>query len=205
MPIYDITQPIEASLAEWPGDTPFLLNRMLKIEEGSSVNLGSVSMSLHTGTHADAPRHFTQTGAAIEQVPLEVYCGQALVVEVTGVETISIPHLQEQIDHWAPRLIIKTSAWLNRTVFPAGIPVLQQDVPQYLKQKGVCLLGVDVPSVDSLESRELPIHHALHQNGIAILESLQLQGIEPGRYELIALPLPFAGADASPVRAILRR
>ena len=73
----------------------------------------------------------------------------------------------------------------------------------FLASCGVRLVGLDVPSVDRLQSKDLPIHHALAAAGIHILESLDLRQITPGRYQLIALPLRLDGADGSPVRAVL--
>ena len=65
------------------------------------------------------------------------------------------------------------------------------------------LVGVDLPSVDQLDSNDLPIHHALFDAGIYILESLWLETVWPGIYHLAALPIKFVGADAAPVRAVL--
>ena len=82
--------------------------------------------------------------------------------------------------------------------------MLAPGVATYLKSQGVVLIGVDVPSVDLLDSKDLPIHHEIGGCGICILESLNLRDVQPGRYELIALPLPLVGGDGSPVCAILR-
>jgi arylformamidase len=103
-----------------------------------------------------------------------------------------------------PRLLLRTDGWTDHSRFPESIPVLEASVPAYLHQKGVILLGLDVPSVDPIDSKDLPIHHALGSFRIAILESVDLTRVEPGVYELIALPLKIAGGDGSPVRAILR-
>ena len=103
-----------------------------------------------------------------------------------------------------PRLLLRTDGWLDHSSFPESIPVLSESVPAYLKQQGVILVGLDVPSVDQIDSKDLPIHHALGSFGIAILESVELRRVDPGVYELIALPLKLEGADGSPVRAILR-
>ena len=77
-------------------------------------------------------------------------------------------------------------------------------MPAWLGEHGVRLLGLDVPSVDAIDSRDLPTHHALAAAGVHILESLDLAAVPTGVYELIALPLRIAGGDAAPVRAILR-
>ncbi|MFL6542052.1 MAG: arylformamidase, partial [Chthoniobacterales bacterium] len=77
--------------------------------------------------------------------------------------------------------------------------------PAWLKARGVKLLGFDVPSVDEITSKDLPNHHALGAAGIGIVESLDLSRVSAGVYQLIALPLKIAGADGSPIRAILWR
>jgi arylformamidase len=78
------------------------------------------------------------------------------------------------------------------------------DVPAWLAARGVKLVGFDVPSVDLIDSKDLPIHHACDAAKIVILENLDLRVIAPGVYELIALPLRIKGGDGSPLRAVLR-
>lgn len=206
--IYDITLPVGPALAGWPGDAPFRLAWTTRIAEGESVNLGEVSMSLHAGTHVDAPLHYRDSGAAIDATDLSVYIGPAVVADVRGIETIRISDIEVALEgielRTAPRLLLKTGAWKDHARFPESIPVLECDVPAWLGARGVRLLGLDVPSVDALDSKDLPIHHALGRQEITILESLNLADVAPGSYELIALPLRLAGADGSPVRAILR-
>ena len=133
-----------------------------------------------------------------------LYCGAAVLADVSGRAVIEVEDIRHLDLHASPRLLLRTGGWADTTQFPPRIPVIAPDVPDYLGSRGVVLLGLDVPSVDSIESKTLPNHHALGRNGIAILESLALQGVPEGVYELIALPLPFTGADGSPVRAILR-
>jgi arylformamidase len=206
--LYDITRPLCAGLAPWPGDTPFAYRLTWRMAAGASVNVGALAMSTHNGTHTDAPFHYTPRGAAIDTLDLHVFAGPAMVVDVSGagpsITREVLAPAAEILRHQAPRLLLKTGAWPDDTVFPARIPVLAPDVPAWLASLGVRLLGLDVPSVDDIESRELPIHHALGAAGIQILESLDLASVPAGIYELIALPLKIAGGDAAPVRAILR-
>jgi arylformamidase len=159
-------------------------------------------MSVHTGTHTDSPFHISDAGATIAEMSLNPYVGQALVVDVQGKKVVRIADL-EPMD-LLPRLLLKTNSWRDYTRFPEQVPVLAEDVPGYLKERGVVLLGVDVPSVDTIESKDLPIHHQLTRHGITILESLYLREVPAGEYELIALPMKLDGADGAPVRAILR-
>jgi arylformamidase len=204
MKLYDITLSVESSLAGWPGDAPYRLEWTCTKSGGSSVNLGQMSLSLHTGTHTDAPYHFDDAGARVDAVPLPAYLGPARVVGVSGRPLIRRTDLERLDFTAAPRLLLRTGAWADHRRFPESIPTLAPDVPAWLHERGVVLVGLDVPSMDALDSKDLPVHHALGRHGIAILESLDLSVVPEGVYELIALPLRLAGADGSPVRAVLR-
>jgi len=172
---------------------------------GDAVNVCAVTLSVHTGTHADAPYHFSDSGATIDEIGLDPYVGPAVVLDMRGKELIR----REDVDgcdfSYTPRVLFKTDAWTDYTRFPTQIPVLAPDVPAYLAARGVILVGLDVPSVDPIDSEDLPNHHALAAHGIHILESLCLADVPSGEYELIALPLKLVGADGAPIRAILRR
>jgi arylformamidase len=204
MRLYDITIAVREGLAVWPGDTPYHFELGWKMNEGQSVNVGAVTMSCHTGTHADAPYHFLPNGAGIGELDLTPYIGPAVVAEVLEREIITTDDLTNVDLTDAPRLLLKTGGWTDHTRFPETVPVIAADVPAFLAARGVVLLGVDVPSVDAIESKDLPNHHALAAHGIHILESLDLRAVPAGRYHLTALPLRLMGADGSPLRAILR-
>ena len=103
------------------------------------------------------------------------------------------------------RLLVKTGRWSDSTVFPDQIPVIAADVPAWLQKNGVKLLGLDLPSLDEIDSKSLQNHHALAGAGIAIVESLDLTDVAAGIYNFAALPLKIAGGDGAPVRAILWR
>lgn len=207
MRIYDISRSLTAETAAWPGDTPFTFQLKWKIADGASVNVGTITSSLHNGTHADAPFHFADVGATIDEMPLTAYLGAAVVIDLTSFssDVVEIAHLHEarrDIEQ-TKRLLLKTNAWRDTNSFPAIIPVIAKDVPQWLGRLGVRLLGVDVPSVDTIDSKDLRNHHALAEARIAIVESLDLSAVSAGIYQLAALPLKIAGADAAPVRALL--
>lgn len=203
--IYDITLPMSASLACWPGDAPFRFDWTCRKTDGESVNVGQISMSIHTGTHIDAPFHFSDAGPTVENLPIEPFIGPARVIDLSDRRTIRRQDLEPFDLSQTPRVLFRTGAWLDHRRFPETIPTMAPDVPGWLASQGVILVGVDVPSVDAIDSKDLPIHHALGENRIAILESLHLASVPEGIYELIALPLKLVGADGAPVRAILRR
>ncbi len=209
MKIYDITRPLHATTAPWPGDTRFEHRLTWRIADGAVVNVGALSMGTHNGTHADAPFHYLSDGAAIDALDPALFLGPAVVADVTTAGwSIGRDALESAGRHFrdggVPRLLLKTGAWPDSTRFPERLPLLAPDVPAFLGAAGVRLLGLDVPSVDAIDSKDLPVHHALADAGICIIESLDLSVVPAGVHELIALPLRIVGGDASPVRAILR-
>ena len=213
MKIWDISRTLADVLAPWPGDTPFHFKLTRQIPAGDVVNLGAITTSVHNGTHADARFHFEATGETMERAPLDIYLGPAMVVDLAdqfagGDKTlIEIDDLQpaaKSISE-APRLLIKTSVWRDSTIFPERIPVIAPEVADWLAAKGVRLLALDLPSVDAIDAKVLHNHFALAQAGISIIESLDLSAVQAGAYHFAAMPLKIAGADGSPVRALLWR
>lgn len=205
MRIYDVSRKLENGMPVWPGDTEFQYKVSWPMEESGSVNVGSLELSTHTGTHVDAPYHFDNNGKRIIELDLNLYIGPAKVIDMSGKESIGAADLDGIDLDGFKRLIFRTLAWLDPTKFPEKIPHIEPNLAPFLASNGVKLIGLDVPSVDPIDSKKLPAHHSLNENGIHILESLVLDEIEPGDYELIALPLPLVEGDGSPVRAILRR
>lgn len=200
----DISRPLQTGVPTWPGDTPFSYEVSWTKEQSGSVNVGKLTMSIHTGTHIDAPFHFDNEGRKVMDLDLELYIGLARVIDLSGKSSIGAEDLKSYDIDGITRLLIRTNSWSNPQEFPTEITYLRGDVGPYLAEKGIRLIGVDVPSVDPLDSKALSAHHALHANDIHILEGINLAHIATGDYELVALPLPLVEADGSPVRAILR-
>jgi arylformamidase len=214
MKIWDISRTLSDHLAEWPGDEPCRFRLTREKAKGASVNLGAISMSLHNGTHADARFHFDTEGASIEKAPLETYLGRATVVDLAQAfldakekHLITVEDLRPHAEQIAAtsRLLVKTGRWRDSTVFPDQIPVIAADVPAWLQKNGVKMLGLDLPSVDEIDSKSLQNHHALAGAGVAIVESLDLSDVAQGIYHFAGLPLKIAGGDGGPMRAILWR
>ena len=217
MKIYDISRTLSADLPPWPGDVAFRYQVNGRIAEGSSVNVGSIEMSLHNGTHADAKFHFSDNAWTIEQADLANYFGPAVVIDLTerysgapeggrwpNVEIAQLEHAADEL-RATGRMLLKTGVWREPNVFPDPIPTLARGVPEWLQSLGVTLLGLDVPSVDEIDAKQLVNHHAIGAAGISIVESLDLSAVAAGRYNFVALPLKIAGGDGSPVRAMLWR
>ena len=201
----DISLTLREGTLEWPGDTPFSCTWAWRKSAGASVNVSCLTGSPHVGTHADAPLHVTDEGAAADALPIDAFVGPARVVDLrtrTGTVPANDPAFAGPIA--GGRLLLRTGHSIGDGAFPAGWPALSEEAAQQLLSQGLCLLGVDCPSVDARESTTLAVHHALFAGGAFVLENLDLRGVDAGDYELVAAPIKIGGADAAPVRAILR-
>ena len=206
MRIHDISRPVGLGIPVWPGDTPYAFEMVARIADGSSVNVGAVTMSVHTGAHTDAPLHFEDGATDIAAVGLESYLGPCVVAVVEPSERGILPRdlppeLAESLRE-NPRLLLRTYR-LRPGGFDEHLAHATPELADWLGERGVRLLGLDTDSMDAFESKDLPAHKRLLHHGIAILEGIDLSAVAPGAYELIALPLRLVGADASPVRAVL--
>lgn len=204
--IYDISRTLSPQIAVWPGDTPLSVAHNLRLADGDSVNLTTLNLSAHTGTHADAYFHYEADGPHPAQMPLAAYMGPAHVVTVSKADGPLFPDDFAHADLTdVQRLLIHSHVSdLDDDQWPEQFPYLSVELIDWLAEKGVVLIGLDSPSVDALTSTDLPCHHALYRHTIVNLETLLLRGVPDGVYELIALPLKLDRVCGSPVRAILR-
>lgn len=204
MKIYDISPLIHPGIAVWPGDSPFSRREVLQVRRGDSVNLSTVQLSLHTGSHADAPYHVGDDGQSIEEMDLEAYVGRARLVSLNVNGLIQEKDVAPLLSDALERLLIRCNPDADPDHFPSSFVYFAPEAAARIGSAGVKLVGTDAPSVDPVDSKDLPAHHAFFRFRMAILENLYLQAVPDGDYELIALPLKIAGGDGSPVRAILR-
>lgn len=209
--LIDVSRTLQHALPVWPGDPPVEYSLRARRVNDTGTNVGHLSLSLHAGTHADAFFHYDNDDATIDQLDPSIFVGPCVVVDVgRGMATVTLEAVRGAIanlamteTHLPPRVLIKTDAWVDDAIFPHDFPGLEPALADWLGSHGIVLVGVDVPSVDAMSTPGLPAHLALGRNRITILESLRLRDVEAGVYELIALPLKIAGADGSPVRAVL--
>jgi arylformamidase len=202
--IYDITPPITTGLAVWPGDTPPSREVLLDMARGDNLTLSTLRATVHLGAHADAPSHYGRDAPSIERLPLDRYVGPCQVIRVKAAPgtRIGIDRIPEDLD--TERLLIATGTYPDPGSWNADFAALEPGLVDALNERGVRLVGIDTPSVDLFESEDLPAHRRFLVHDMVILEGLVLNDVPEGKYELIALPLPLVGFDASPVRAILR-
>jgi len=205
MTLLDISPPIATGTPVWPGDTPVGIERVWRVEAGSPVNVARLTLSPHTGAHADAPLHYDEQGAAIGEVALQTYIGACRVVHCIGAKPVVTPAMvAAHLDNAPPRILLRTYDRAPLDAWDSTFCAVAPETIDLLAAKGVKLVGIDTPSLDPQDSKTMDAHRRIRAHGMAILEGLVLDAVAPGDYELIALPLKFSTLDASPVRAVLR-
>lgn len=206
MEIWDISPLISTRTAVFPGDVPFSQKISMSFPNGDHLKLSSINTTPHIGAHVDAPSHYHPRGLDIDQVSLEPYIGNAQVIEVKLGENSHIePQHFSSHQIKARRILFKTNSFEIHESWDETFNAISPETIKYLKQKDVILIGIDTPSVDKSDSKDLLGHQEFYKNNIRVLEGITLSEVPEGVYELIALPLKLEGLDASPVRAILRR
>lgn len=192
----DVTRVLRDGMTGWPGDPPFRLRKVADFEPGGT-RVSEICTSAHIGTHIDAPLHCLASGPDVAGLDLWRLCGPAVVVDLAGAETAA-DRLEKAGIRPGDRVLLRTQGSFDEF---AGIGV---DEARWLIERRASLLGVDCPSPDRRSEPDLPVHRLLLGAGVPILENLDLGRTPAGRYEMVALPLPIAGGEASPARVILR-
>ena len=204
MQVWDISPSVSGRSPVFPGDTAYSQQWVARIAPGCPVNVSAVTLSPHVGAHADAPLHYGDDAPAIGAVDLAPYLGRCRVIHAIGCgPLITVAHLAHAADALPPRVLVRTcrrapTDW--RDDFSAYAP----ETVEWLASRGVKLIGIDTASVDPAASKTLDSHQQLRCLDLRVLENLVLDDVPEGDYELIALPLKWIDADASPVRAVLR-
>jgi arylformamidase len=208
--LIDISPRLTPRIAVWPGDTPLTREVLCEVEQGATVTLSTMRATVHLGSHADGANHYGAGAPAIDALPLERYIGPCHVVRAharrspggtrVGIADLGVP--VASIFH--PRVLIYTGTFPDFEHWNSDFAALDPALVDALAAQGVALVGIDTPSVDVQESKDLAAHKRFLAHGMSILEGLRLAHVAPGEYELIAPPLALVGFDASPVRAVLR-
>ena len=211
--LWDISPPLSPATPVWPGDTPFQQQSAWQMDEHCPVNVGRITLSPHTGAHADAPLHYAADGAPIGEVDLDPYLGPCRVIHCIGAAPLVRPeHVAGALGgalgaapaSVPPRVLLRTYRNAPLAEWDPDFCAVAPETIALLAEHGVRLIGIDTPSLDPQQSKTMDAHRMVRKHRMAILEGLVLDAVAPGDYELIALPLRFAGLDASPVRAVLR-
>jgi len=209
MQIYDVSLGITDRIPVWPGDPRPKMERIAKIEDGADSNVSQIAMSVHLGTHVDAPYHFLGGEAAtVDLMPLQMLIGRAYVLQVAdGIDLITATVMEKaEIPPRTRRLLFKTrnsQIWQKQNPdFQEDFVAVSPDGAQYLVDRGIRLVGVDYLSVAPFTS-QADTHRILLQAGVIVIEGMDLSKVTPGRYALYCLPLKIVGADGAPARVIL--
>ena len=208
--IFDISIDISPDMVKWEGDSPVKIRQVLDMTKGAPYNLSEMKMSVHTGTHMDAPRHFLKDGGLIEDFPLDLLIGEAQVVRIPDeAESVNAQVLEAAgLKKGIRRVLFKTrNSQYWKTCphdFQEDFVSLSLDGADYLIEQGVKLAGIDYLSISPGDDFR-PVHSRLMEKGVAIIETLDLSNVEPGIYTLVCLPMKLKGVEGAPVRAVLIR
>lgn len=202
--VWDISPPVQPGSPVFPGDAPYQQAWAATLSPGCPVNVATLSLSPHTGAHADAPLHYSADGAAVGALDLAPFLGPCRVIHAIGCgPLVTWQHLQHALHGLPPRVLVRTYA-RQPAGWDGALSAYAPDTVVRLADLGVQLIGIDTASIDPADSKALPSHQVIRQRGLRVLENLVLDDVPEGDYELIALPLKLMTADASPVRAVLR-
>lgn len=204
--IYDISVPIRSGGLVYPGNPEVEITLQQAVARGAGANVSSIRFGSHTGTHADAARHFFDDGQSVDRIPLERLIGPALLLSFPDdLRAISAADLRNHDLKGRTRILLRTrnSALLSQKEFVRDYTYLAPDGAQYLVDSGVQLVGIDYLSIEQFHSGHHMTHRILLERSVVILEGLDLSAPAPGEYELICLPLRIEGCDGAPARAVL--
>jgi arylformamidase len=206
-PWIDITRPIHAGMPSWPGDPEPLIEQYAFIGDVSFCNTSKVSMSVHTGTHMDAPLHFIAGGASMDAMPLDAVIGEARVIQINDPVAVRAAELPADLAE-GERLLFKTrnsvELW-DKPGFQRDFVYISHEAAQALAQRKVRTVGIDYLSIGGFHADMQESHVAILAAGIWVIEGLDLSQVVPGRYEMVCLPIRLAGVEGSPARVALRR
>lgn len=205
--LWDISPAVHTGTPVYPGDTPYQQQWNATIAPGCPVNLSTITLSPHIGAHADAPLHYDPHGTSIGEVALAPFLGTCRVIHAIGcgplIEWRHLEHALIDLAGLPSRVLVRTYAQ-TPTQWDTHLTAYAPATIERLADWGVQLIGIDTASIDPADSATLPSHQVVRRRGLRVLESLLLDAVPEGDYELIALPLKLTSADASPVRAVLR-
>ena len=198
----DISIPLSPQMTVWPGDPKFSVEPAGRIADGADSNVSRITMSSHTGTHCDAPWHFVEEGAKMDEVDTSVFIGKALVVDLPDVDIIRAKDLPEE--KLPKRVLFKTrNSFLPMDgTFDRSYVALHLDAAERLVADGVKVVGIDYLSIAPYRDA-IPVHRTLLEAEVLIVEGLRLADITAGVYDFIVLPMPLVGADGAPCRAFI--
>jgi arylformamidase len=212
MKIVDLTHPISANMPVYPGTEQPVISIGCSIEEIGFLEK-KITFFSHTGTHIDAPAHLLKGHSTLDMLPIEQFHGPALMLDFgdftanTTTNAIGIKELEPYQDKIkdVDFLLLHTTwsqHWGSEKYF-SNYPVLSGDAAHWLSNFSLKGLGLDTISADTADTQEYPVHKALLQKDMVIIENLtNLVALPCAQFEISCFPLSFEDADGSPVRAV---
>lgn len=206
MPLYDVSLPIREGMVTYAGEPGPKLEFTSRISDGAEANLSTLSLGSHTGTHVDAPSHFLDGHATVDQLPIDALCGPAFLLEYAGLEHVTAAALEAAgLPADTQRLLLKTSngRFWDDSAFHTDFIGLAEDAARWLVERHVRLVGIDYLSIERFRAPGHPVHKLLLGAGIVVVEGLDLRRVRAGRYHMVCAPLNVAGAEGAPARVFL--
>jgi arylformamidase len=202
----DVTRRIRPGMPVWPGDPPVQMEQALGISRGDAANVTRWHLGAHTGTHVDAPLHFIAGAGSVGSMSLQDLCGEALVVDLSHVKGhISARDLDSVIPSGTRRILLRTAnSDAEPDAFHEDFVALTPDAATWAVVRGIRAIGVDGPSIEAFRTTDYAVHRTILGARIAVIEGLDLAGVDPGRYEMVCAPLYLAEAEGAPARVFLR-
>lgn len=211
----DISIPLGKEIPELALETPdsdvprSSVKRFFDVEKGDRVTMSRIEMDSHDGTHIDSPLHFIKGGTSIDEMPIVTAVGPARVIEILNEKEITVEELEPHRIRQGERILFKTKnspRVYSSRVYKGDYVAITPETAEYLADTGILLVGLDFLTIARMRPPEniTAVHMAFLTKGIYILEAINLDGVSPGNYELICLPLRLDKGDAGPCRAVIR-
>lgn len=204
MNIIDISWPLSESTTGYKNRSVMTVTHRKTYAHDNS-NETSVLLDMHGGTHIDAPYHMSADGDTIDKIPLDRFCGKALVIDCSHVQESITADILKQFDIEESQIVLcktKNSLLAYDAPFDPAFIYLDRTGAEYLVERKIKSFGIDYLGLERTQPGH-PSHKLLLSNDIAVVEGLRLAHVDAGAYEAIILPLALQGLDAAPARAIL--
>lgn len=202
--LHDVTLPLAPGTAVYPGDPPVTVHLYADLP-GQGFRASAMSLSLHAGTHVDAPCHLVSGAAGVDAWPLRAFLGPAQVIDCQPSRGVDAGFLSAHLDSGVERVLLMTGGGPALRAGQAGGGYLTECGARFLTARRVVLVGIDSLSIDAPHTTALPAHRALLLQEVVVVEGLDLTGVAAGTWDLLCLPLRVAGGDGAPARVLLRR
>lgn len=203
----DISVPISDGMVHWPDDPPVRIYRLHDMDKGDDCNVSAVSMTVHTATHMDAPSHFSKLKTGIDKMPLSAVVGNVRVIEIDDTESIKLEEIRPHRIKKGERILFKTRnskrKW-GKKPFDEKFVYISTEAAKYLAERRVQTIGVDYLSIGGFDSNIVEVHQIILKARIWVIEGLDLSRIDPGKYEMMCLPIKIENCEGAPARALLR-